>query len=42
MFSPNIKNSMIDGYNTVINSWSLMIILSLTTINLINEVILFI
>ena len=31
-FRQNITNSMIDGYNTVINSGSFIIILSLTTI----------
>ena len=30
-FLQNIKNSVIDGYKSVINSWSFMIILSLTT-----------
>ena len=33
-FRQNIKNSMIDGYITVINSLSFMIKLSLTTIKL--------
>ena len=31
-FRQNIKNYMIDGYNSVINFWSFIIILSLTTI----------
>ena len=40
-FSQNNTNLMIDDYNTVINSWSFMILLSLTTHDLINDVILY-
>ena len=40
-FRRYIKNSMLDGYNTIIDSQCFTIILSLTTSYLINEVILF-
>ena len=41
-FFQNIKNSVIDGYKSVIIPEDIMIILSVITIFLINEVILFI